>query len=358
MNAPESFDIFLSYTDEEQAVELHTFLTDLGYKVWLDLIEVAAGKFMFDAIADGIQNSKLFMCCVNTEYTKSRVRKSELGFAYNLEKPIIPIMLEDLKLTTLGGLGFCLNRAVRVRLFEYTIRGWSKDHSPGKLIIQAINAALVEYNPPQPPQQMFNSKKHEIASLQVRLGIEDEYSVVGDNDDDETYKVSFRGKLSSKPKDKGIHKLSLPLKASKILRDRMQSSVKTVFEKVVVEEKQKSLPEVKKQVKFSENLFTVFDIERWINNDESEPVIGSNDAEMDSAAEERFQYWQLRWKTHRPFPQSGRFVSSVKSSCSEDNNLKINNRRTVRRLVANPRDHYCAKTKIFERDNKLGSMPS
>jgi hypothetical protein len=125
------------------------------------------------------------------------------------------------------------------------------------------------------------------------------------------------------------------VKASKIFRERRQSTPKSV-EKTVLEEKQKSLPELKKRVRFSENLFTVFDIDRWINNVEPEPASG-DDAEMDSAAEERFKYWQLRWKTHRPFPQSARFISSAsvsaKTPCAEDNNLKSSGRRKVKRIV-------------------------
>lgn len=113
------FDIFLSYqwAIQEKVKELHHQLTKLGFRVWMDVYQMAGGN-LHSEIVNGIKNSEIFVCCVTTKYSESKNCENELCFAYDSNKKIIAIMFEKVTLGDLMGVGLILARLLRINAFD------------------------------------------------------------------------------------------------------------------------------------------------------------------------------------------------------------------------------------------------
>ena len=96
INKQKSYDIFLSYhwKDQVEVIKLHRELVKYFNNVWLDLVEIKVGDDLNESINNAIQNSNLFICCLNNEYLNSFNCKYELIKAKREDKPIFILPFE------------------------------------------------------------------------------------------------------------------------------------------------------------------------------------------------------------------------------------------------------------------------
>lgn len=91
--------IMISYQWDRQPdiIQLYKQLTELGYRIWLDIFQMGGGDSLFAKIDDGIRNAQCIIACVTPKYTLSINCRREMSLSDALGKPIIPLLLEPLK---------------------------------------------------------------------------------------------------------------------------------------------------------------------------------------------------------------------------------------------------------------------
>jgi len=90
-----SNDIFISYHWENliDAIKLHNSLVAMGYRVWLDLVELRFGDIMRSKMEDAIRNSALFICIFGESYAASSNCEREITLAIRERKTIYTMLL-------------------------------------------------------------------------------------------------------------------------------------------------------------------------------------------------------------------------------------------------------------------------
>lgn len=94
---PEKYDVFLSYTakDSEWVRRLANALLEQGLNVWYDEIEIKPGDVWRDQTEKGLRASTYVVMIITPEAAHSNWQAAELGAALALQKPLIPIVAED-----------------------------------------------------------------------------------------------------------------------------------------------------------------------------------------------------------------------------------------------------------------------
>ena len=94
-------DIFLSYSrkDAEQATELAARLRERGVEVWIDKLGIEAAKSWSKEIVRAIDECRAFVVLVSDNAQRSTNVSREVGLASEARKPMLPVMLEDIKLS-------------------------------------------------------------------------------------------------------------------------------------------------------------------------------------------------------------------------------------------------------------------
>ncbi|CAF4705066.1 unnamed protein product, partial [Rotaria sp. Silwood2] len=89
--------IMISYQWDYQKdiINLYEKLTKLGYRCWLDIFQMDGGDSLFEKIDAGIRHAKSILSCVTPKYTKSMNCRREMALSDALQKPIIPLLLEE-----------------------------------------------------------------------------------------------------------------------------------------------------------------------------------------------------------------------------------------------------------------------
>lgn len=92
------YDIFISYrrSDRAFADALVARLEARGVSVWYDR-EIEGGADWREKIVDALQNSDMLAILFSEDANDSRQLKKELAVADQLEKPVVPILIEDTK---------------------------------------------------------------------------------------------------------------------------------------------------------------------------------------------------------------------------------------------------------------------
>jgi hypothetical protein len=88
--------IFLSYNrqSESHAKSLTSDLEELGHTVWFDK-ELCGGQAWWNQILKSIRNCELFVFILDSNSLDSTACKREFGYAADLGKPILPVMVSD-----------------------------------------------------------------------------------------------------------------------------------------------------------------------------------------------------------------------------------------------------------------------
>ncbi len=124
-------DIFISYNwgVQEQVIKLYEILTNLNYKVWIDIKQLQGGNKISSELAQGIKNAKIVISCITRDYCKSYHCNLEIDNASSRKKQIIPLMLENLSMNEIDdieitgtkettGIGFIINTSLYIPCYK------------------------------------------------------------------------------------------------------------------------------------------------------------------------------------------------------------------------------------------------
>lgn len=163
------YDIFISYPTgfRTHARKLYDKLTlDHGYKCWLDDIEANPAQSVDDyselkerpllnisVLAEAINNSKVFLCCVTKEYCMAKLNIDEINHARNIAKPMVILSIERLTIVELGGVGFIIGPLIRVNAYKFKPDFF--DDPTGNLMKQVQATIEAKLHPPK-TQEVIN----------------------------------------------------------------------------------------------------------------------------------------------------------------------------------------------------------
>ncbi len=93
-----AYDIFLSYrrADQPLARKLVEALEKRGVGVWWDQM-IDAGVDWREAIVDGLMDSDMLVILFSDECNSSKQLKKELALADDMDKNVVPVLIEDIK---------------------------------------------------------------------------------------------------------------------------------------------------------------------------------------------------------------------------------------------------------------------
>jgi len=99
------YDIFLSYSieDREWVRFLADALSEKGLRVWYDDKEIRTGDYMIDRVEEGLRGSAHVVFVISPKTAHSNWLAAELGAALALQKSLIPIVGDDVRLEDLPG---------------------------------------------------------------------------------------------------------------------------------------------------------------------------------------------------------------------------------------------------------------
>jgi hypothetical protein len=88
--------IFISYNRKAEAITkaLADDFEDLGHTVWFDQ-EISGGQAWWDQILAKVRNCDLFVFVLEPEALNSMACKREYGYAVDIGKPILPVLVSD-----------------------------------------------------------------------------------------------------------------------------------------------------------------------------------------------------------------------------------------------------------------------
>ena len=94
----ETHDVFISYSrqDKEIAEYICSILNDKGINYWIDKEGIYSSVNYKEVIVDAIDTAKaiIFISSVNSNSSNYVIR--EIGYSVNKEKPILPIMVDEM----------------------------------------------------------------------------------------------------------------------------------------------------------------------------------------------------------------------------------------------------------------------
>ncbi|XP_067664694.1 uncharacterized protein [Haliotis asinina] len=86
--------IMISYqwADQKMLVKVKEFLKGHNFKVWMDIDNMEGSTLQ--AMAEAVQNASVVLVCMSERYKLSLNCRSEAEYAFDLRKPIIPLLLQ------------------------------------------------------------------------------------------------------------------------------------------------------------------------------------------------------------------------------------------------------------------------
>ena len=132
--------MFLSYQwgKQPQVKALYQRLTSLGYTVWMDIYQMGGGDSLYDEIDRGMRGCKAVVTCVTQKYSLSANCRREISLADALKKPIIPLLLEQMKWPPDGPMSMVFTELLYINFYrdetvQMTWQGEQFDELKGKL---------------------------------------------------------------------------------------------------------------------------------------------------------------------------------------------------------------------------------
>ena len=135
------YDLFISYhsNDRNEIRKLYSkFTRNDDLRVWWDEVNYSS---LLNNISNGIERSKLFLCCLSKGYSESVKCKLELALAKQLEKTIIIYKMDatELKKLRFESLQYSLNEMYKGNIYKDILKSILKDFRPNNQSNKTIN---------------------------------------------------------------------------------------------------------------------------------------------------------------------------------------------------------------------------
>ena len=132
--------MFLSYQwgKQPQIKALYRRLTSMGYTVWMDIYQMGGGDSLYDKIDRGMRGCRAVVSCMTKKYSLSANCRREVSLADALKKPIIPILMEEMKWPPDGPMSMVFTELLYINFYkddtvQMTWKGETFDELMGKL---------------------------------------------------------------------------------------------------------------------------------------------------------------------------------------------------------------------------------
>ena len=201
MKASDSPLVFLSYQwgKQPQIKALYQRLTAMGYSVWMDIYQMGGGDSLYDKIDRGMRGCKAVVSCITQKYSLSANCRREVSLADALKKPIIPLLLEQMKWPPDGPMSMVFTELLFINFYrdeavQMAWKGEKFDELIGKLehFVPEI-APSAENKQNTKAKAAVNSSRATTKSTGIRKDKEKD-SVAGTNEESKT-KDSGKSKL-------------------------------------------------------------------------------------------------------------------------------------------------------------------
>ncbi|XP_067666560.1 uncharacterized protein [Haliotis asinina] len=86
--------VMISYQwgDQKTLLQVKELLKADGYNIWMDVDNM--GGSTLQAMAEAVQNASVILVCMSERYKESQNCRSEAEYAFSLQKPIIPLLMQ------------------------------------------------------------------------------------------------------------------------------------------------------------------------------------------------------------------------------------------------------------------------
>jgi hypothetical protein len=135
-------------------------LESCGFKVWMDVSDIHGSSL--EAMATAVENSCCVLMCVTEKYRQSINCQSEAQYAYKLNKPIIPCIMQKGYQNVTGWLGIIMGDKIFVNFKKYEFDE----------CMRRLQGEIKQHYKEKEPQASSTSVKHQ--SSQVKFGAEHE----------------------------------------------------------------------------------------------------------------------------------------------------------------------------------------
>ncbi|XP_072164377.1 uncharacterized protein [Diadema setosum] len=112
--------IFLSYQWDHQpeVTAIKNHLEMAGFPCWMDIHQMGGGDQLHDRINQGMRSAKVVLCMVTEKYSGSENCKREATLASNLNKPIIPILIDRTPWPPEGALAMFFAQLLHIQFYN------------------------------------------------------------------------------------------------------------------------------------------------------------------------------------------------------------------------------------------------
>ncbi|CAF0878261.1 unnamed protein product [Brachionus calyciflorus] len=123
--------VMISYNSASRdlCLKIKKYLENINYKVWIDIDEIHGSSL--DSMAKAVEDAQVILMCVTEKYRQSLNCQSEAQYAFRLNKPIIPCIMQKGYGSVTGWLGFIIGDKIFVDFTKYEL-----DESLNKLLDQ------------------------------------------------------------------------------------------------------------------------------------------------------------------------------------------------------------------------------
>lgn len=97
---------------------LYNRLVSAGYTVWMDIFQMGGGDSLYDKIDRGMRGCKVVITCITTKYSLSANCRREVSLADALKKPMVPLLLEEMKWPPAGPMSLMFTELLYINLYR------------------------------------------------------------------------------------------------------------------------------------------------------------------------------------------------------------------------------------------------
>ena len=80
-----------------QVKTLYEQLTGLDFSCWLGVYQMSGSESLYNKITQGLHGCRVVLACVTKKYTRAENCQQEVRLAHSLKRPIIPLLLEEVR---------------------------------------------------------------------------------------------------------------------------------------------------------------------------------------------------------------------------------------------------------------------